>query len=182
MSDLDIRRDLIARPLALAPHVVVALVCALFIQTGWRGIDFGEHWDEHHHIQSARRTVETGVLLPKDYWHPSATFLLTFACAGPELVAKAIGRPIDLKAALATEAWPLRVRRVFVVITALAMVWVHLLLSRWRGGGTARAWEGAIAAALLGTSWQFAYHARWIAADAVMVSFAALSTMCLVLS
>src|SRR2546428_13803368 len=40
--------------------------------------------------------------------------------------------------------------------------------------------EALLAAALLSCSWEFAYHSRWIAPDAVMAQFLWLSLLCLV--
>jgi hypothetical protein len=53
------------------------------------------------------------------------------------------------------------------------VLWVYLLVLRWRRSVA----EAFLAAALLGLSWEFSYHARWIAPDLVMTSFAALTML-----
>src|SRR5262249_13006627 len=62
-----------------------------------------------------------------------------------------------------------------VVLASLSLVWLYCLnlqLGRSR-------FESFLAAAILGCSWEVAYHSRWIAPDAVMMQFALLSFLCL---
>jgi len=159
--------------------VAVAVVWVLFVVAGWRGIDFGEHWDEERHLRIARHAVDTGVLLPHDYWYPSLTWVTTFFSAIPELIRAAIdGDRAPLQALMATPSFTLRVRFVFVVFTSVSLFAIFGLLVRWRR----RPFEAALAAALLGTSWELGYHARWITPDAVMVLWASLLLAGLLLS
>src|SRR5205814_5228839 len=65
----------------------------------------------------------------------------------------------------------------FLVVSALGIIWVYLagwvLTHRW--------WQATLAAAILGLSWEIAYHARWLAADCLLAQFAALCLLLLVL-
>ncbi len=53
--------------------ILLLLVClAIFIWTGIRGVDFGQHWDEtKYQIGPVKTMVETGTLLPRLYQYPS---------------------------------------------------------------------------------------------------------------
>src|SRR5262249_61206819 len=71
----------------------------------------------------------------------------------------------------------LAVRQLFIVLSALAIVWVYgaaLALRRpW--------WEAFVAAAGVGLSWEYAYHARWVAPDCILTMWAALTLFMLAL-
>ena len=71
----------------------------------------------------------------------------------------------------------LQARSVFLVVSALGIVWVYLagwvLTGRW--------WQATLAAAILGLSWEMAYHARWLANDCLLAQFSALCLLLLVL-
>src|SRR5690606_8384508 len=67
----------------------------------------------------------------------------------------------------------LRVRTIFLCVSALAVLWVYgtaLVLSR-------TVLEALLAAGIVATSWQWTYHARWFAPDAVMGQFGALALL-----
>lgn len=76
-----------------------------------------------------------------------------------------------LVAALARPSHLLAARSVFIVVSALGSVWLYLAA---RALGRPR-WEATVAAAGLGLSWEFAYHARWLAPDCIVAQFSALT-------
>jgi Dolichyl-phosphate-mannose-protein mannosyltransferase len=174
---LWVRRALLAVP-------VLALM-SLFIATGFRGIDFGTHWDEiPWHIQPAREMIGNGVFLPRAYIYPSLSKWLVLwpAVRGGIETAWQVG--LDHKAIqtammkiVAQPDYLLQARRIFVVVSAFGILWLYvaaLVLGR-------RWWEAFIAAACLGLSWEFAYHARWLANDCLLTQFAALTLLMLAL-
>ncbi len=67
----------------------------------------------------------------------------------------------------------LTARRLFVVVSALTIVWVYLaaLVPRLK------VWQATVAAAVMGLSWEFAYHSRWVATDCIVVQFSALTLL-----
>ena len=69
-----------------------------------------------------------------------------------------------------TREYGLRVRRVCLLISSLAVVWTYVAAGRVTG----RPVVAAVVAAAVGTSWQFAYHARYIATDAILAQWGAL--------
>jgi hypothetical protein len=151
----------------------------LFIVTEFRGIDFGEQRDElDGQINPVRDMVNTGLLLPRAAIYPAFSRWLVLLPAVFRGLVKALAvgpRPLVIHAAMqqvvAAPEYVLAARRSFVVVSALALVWVYaaaLVLGR-------RSWEALIAAATLGLSWEYAYHARWVAPDAVAVQFCALA-------
>jgi hypothetical protein len=169
-------------PLRRFPFGLVAML-ALAIYAGLVGLDFGYHWDEPTLIHAVRDAVRRGELLPRFYCYPSVVFDLMLGGAAKPIVAGSIlpalrGSPENLApiaAYLDSSGFLLRSRAICFLVSMLAVVWVYWLsasLSKSRA-------EATLAAALLGFSWEFGYHARWIAPDAVMTQFAVLSVLCM---
>lgn len=172
------------RPRRWARLAPVLLPFALLLGSGLRGVDFGTYWDERLQIAAVRRAVHRGEALPQWYHYPSTSFWLTAA----PLVPEALGLALAGEGAYGVEGWPatsarlearveaedyrLRARRVFVALGSLVVLWVYLLVLRWRG------WLPAlVAASLVAGSWELGYHLRWIAPDAVLAQFAALALL-----
>ena len=159
--------------------IAIAGVFVLFVVTGLRGIDFGHHWDEKIQRRAVKAAVKDETLLPRFYNYPSVAFWISVAAAAPEISDAVhvdpssdlfeIDKP-SLFEFLDGDEYELRARRLFLLASALAILWVALAaLADGRAPGTA-----LFAAALLGCSWEFAYHARWPAPDTVMAQFTAL--------
>jgi 4-amino-4-deoxy-L-arabinose transferase-like glycosyltransferase len=185
-----------ARSLLLAAPALALVV--LFTITGFRGVDFGAHWDElNWQIRPVRDMVAKGVLLPRVYNYPSLTkwlALLPAVPAGIVAILKAGKEPprnlgyIEAGANMPRiqsaivgvfndTTYLLAVRQLFIVLSALAIVWVYgavLALRRpW--------WEAFVAAAGVGLSWEYAYHARWVTPDCILTMWAALTLFMLAL-
>jgi hypothetical protein len=180
-------RDLAARPWARRAGLAAPAVAlfALFVATDLRGVDFGTHWDEMQwHIQSARDMIDSGVFLPHTYIYPSLSKWFVLLPVVPVGLETALRTGFDhhaiqaaMKAAAAGPEFLLTARTVFILVSALAIVWLYaaalVLRPRW--------WEAFIAAATLGLSWEFAYHSRWVANDCLLTQFAALTILMLAL-
>lgn len=155
-------------------HSGLLVVLAIAIVTGWLGIDFGGHWDEPRMRRTVQTAVIDGRLLPGWYNYPSVTYDIAGAALLPDIVRE--WRNADLRevqGAVFDHRDTIRVRTTFLVLTTLVLVWVYMLVYAWR-----RRWaEALLAAALLGGSWEVAYHARWLAPDGVLMQFAALFTL-----
>lgn len=154
-------------------------------------MNFGTHWDENRaKFDSVRDSLQTGLFLQaaaltpegKEYNHGGLNYLLIWAGLAPEVLRFLIVGPHHLDSLsriitpiLYTTAIRIRVRALYVVLSGLCIIWLFALnLSL----GRSRA-EAFLAAAILSSSWEFAYHSRWIAPDAVMAQFAWLSFFCL---
>jgi 4-amino-4-deoxy-L-arabinose transferase-like glycosyltransferase len=169
-------RPIVRRPL-LAFVPLVAL-CALFIVTGLRGVDLGEHWDEvPYHIAPVRSMAASGIFLPHEYIYPALSKWLVMLPAWPGVVATALRTSFDPAAMQATmqagvdaSDYLLKARRVFIVVSALALVWVYGTVFVLRR----KPWAAFVAACGLGLSWEYAYHARWVANDCILAQFSAL--------
>ncbi len=169
----------------LVRSLPVLALLALFITTGLRGVDYGFHWDEQDfHIAPARRMIESGVLLPKNYIYPSLDKWLVLIPAIPRGIRAALDSGGKLSAVQAAMlaiidagGYLLRVRGLFIVISSLAILWTYgaALALRYR------LWEALVAAGALGLSWEFAYHARWAVTDCILVQFTALTLFMLAL-
>lgn len=180
------RRFVLGGALALLPFLFL-------VYTSYVGIDFGEHWDEHLQMRLVARTAKSGVLVPGIYNYPTMCYWLALGPFLPKLVGEFKLVPDllnDLNTmrsleqdsaalqsyALTNQAYFLNVRRVFAFVASLVVLWVFFLGRAWgRPIG-----EAILAAAFVGLSWEYAYHARWIAPDLIMTSFAAV-TMALVM-
>ncbi len=168
-------------PAKLSLSLLAAVLC-VFIATGIAGRDFGEHWDEKRwQLDMTRDMVESRTLLSKEYVYPSLNLWINLAALLPEAVSglSTGGRGASiLKSILLVfdrHEYLLRLRSLYVILSSLALVWVFGLAWVWSRSPL----EGALAAAMLGFSWELNYHSRWVAQDAVMTQFAAL---CLLLA
>ena len=178
------------------PQIVLGLLVAVFVLTGWKGRDFGRHWDEDFNLDKIRRPLTNGVFLPGSYTYPGMVFDIGTMALLPEtipfLIRTAKGLPpsypsytgpyqeivpnekvVPLVEFASGKAFLLRLRGILLVLTSLSGVWVFLAVRAWKRSG----WEGVFAAAVLLTSWEIAYHARWVAPDALQMQFAALWLM-----
>jgi len=148
----------------------LALIVLFFLGTGWLGVDFGTHWDEHLLLGALVR--DGGVsLIPGWYAYPSLCYDLCLLALGP-----AAWGQIDadtLEQIVFGKAFTLRARLLFLLVSSAGIVWTYLLVVHWRGSRA----EALIAAAALGLSWELGYHSRWIAPDALVVQFTALTTL-----
>ncbi len=156
-------------PLKLLP---VLLPLLIFIGTGLYGIDFGrQHPDEPFLLRETLRSLQTENFLPRLYNYPSVSYWLTFTGLVPEVGKLLEGEnAADLMQSLGYD-YTLRVRAVFLLVSALAIVWVYLTVYTWRKS----IGEALAAACIIGFSWEAAYHARWIAPDAILMQFGALT-------
>jgi len=176
-----------SRPLScIVLHTVpVTLLFVLFLVTDFRGVNFGHHWDESEwHTAPARQMVATGVLLPHKYIYPSFDKYLVLVPAIPAAVRAAFRPHADprtvqaaMGAAMDAPDYLLATRRVYITVSALAILWIYgaalVLRYRW--------WQAVVAAAGLALSWEFAYHARWAVTDCILVQFSALTLFLLAL-
>lgn len=168
----------VSRHQSVAVHFLFGAVFIFVFVTGYRGIDFGGHWDEPVMMRSVRRVVETGRLLPHRYNYPSMIHHMVWLCLVPDVVA-AVGK-VDgearekfrqrLAGKVMELPFAIRARTMFLVVTLLSLLWTYLVVFKCRGNW----WEALLAAALLGLSWEVAYHARWITPDGVLMQFGAL--------
>jgi hypothetical protein len=169
----------------LALCVPVLVLVSLFVVTGFRGVDLGDHWDEvPWHIQPACEMVTGGVFLPHAYIYPSLSKWFVLLPALPQALwtaAKAHGDPAPMQAAMQAAVcapeYLLTARRVFIVVTALSIIWIYGAVLALRR----TVWEAIVAASCLGLSWEFAYHSRWVTNDCLLTQFAALLLLALAL-
>lgn len=169
------------------PHTLAIIPFLVLLALAGSGIDFGYHWDEaHNKINALDYTLEHNfTLLPDGYNYPGVNYWLTlgallpeirttFAQAGPDATAfKAALKPF-----IHSEAFLLRLRRVYAFITALTAIWIFLAVLVWGGP-----WLEALGSALLfATSWEVIYHARWVGPDTVLMQFGALTFLLLVIA
>ena len=173
-----------------ARFLLPALLLACFLSTSFYGLNFGIHWDESQaKMKSVRNSLETGLFLQSSgedgghgYNYGGVNYLLTWAALTPEvlvyfhdgnLTREALSKEISWK--LYTVPFKVRLRAIYLVLCGLSIAWLFCLdmvLGRSR-------LEAFLAAAILAGSWEFAYHSRWIAPDAVMAQFALLAFLCL---
>src|SRR5689334_914376 len=158
---------------------------ALFVVTGFRGVNFGFHWDEvEFHVTPMRQAVASGVLLPRQYIYPSFEKWMLFWATLPAGLRAGLATNFDpprvqkaLLAAFDAPHYLLDARCLFIVVSSLGILWVYgaalALRMKW--------WVALVAAAGLGLSWEFAYHARFAVADGALVQFSALTLFMLAL-
>ncbi len=187
-------------------HVPILFVFAAALFTGIRGIDYGYHWDEDRITGSLSNSLESGIFLPRWYNYPSVPYDLALLSLAPELIryhnpyrfspqqfkqpqsensadipstqfSSQVRRYADqemrLRQTVVQKPFLLRLRIIFLTLSLLSVFWVYLTVYFQRHN-----WKEAfLAGALLGFSWEIAYHSRWIAPDALLMQFGALSLL-----
>lgn len=166
------------------PILPVLILLILAIWTGIEGVDFGTHWDQKIHQDTLKHAINHETLLPGFYRYPSLCFDLCCLSMAPEFITKLKigefkGQPFKeclpvLVKHVYTDGFILRARTIFILLSSLGIMWVYLLVWTWRKSRL----EALAAAAFLAFSWEAAYHSRWIAPDALMMQFGALTILC----
>jgi len=169
-----------AYTLAIIPFLVLLALAS-------RGIDFGYHWDEvHNKINALDYSLEHNfTLLPDGYTYPGVNYWLALGTLSPEILTTlanvgpdAAAFKAKLKPVIHGEPFLLRLRHVYVFIAALTAIWIFLAVLEWGGH-----WLEALGSSLLfATSPEVVYHARWVAPDAVLMQFGALTFLLLVIA
>lgn len=162
---------------------VVAAALTVFVWTGVRGLDFGRHWDEPLLLDGLAASLHNRLLLPTgianyddpqlrggDYEYPTLLYGVIAGSAAPELLGDPAGLSPPSTAFVHTRDFGNRVRRNCLLISSLAVLWTYAAAGRV----VRRPVVAAVAAALVGTSWQVGYHARYIATDGILMQWAAL--------
>jgi len=159
-------------------HVSLMLPVLLFVATGLWGLDFGTHWDERYfQIRPVRTMVQNGVPLPEHYGYPSFNYWVNALALLPEAVDATIRTPRPLsKTLLETidrHSYLLRLRSIYLILTSLSIIWVYGLIWKWRRSHG----EAFLASSFVASSWEVAYHARWVATDGTLMQFGALTAL-----
>jgi len=185
----------------LAAMAAFSLLWGFAVWETVRAVDFGFNADEPRMIDSLAASARSGNLLPGSYNHPSLSHDLGLLVLAPKAVPivreardDAMTRPWEygyegvrkrvdvIRQALDTKLQPyvrspaylLRLRTAFAFLTMLAPIWTALAAWFWRRKVT----DALVAGALVALSWEVTYHARWIAPDALLMMFAALTLAC----
>ncbi|MBN2500177.1 MAG: glycosyltransferase family 39 protein [Anaerolineales bacterium] len=152
------------------------------------GVDFGYQWEQKNMTGFVNQYLRTGSLLPGWYNYPPMVTYVELSATIPYAVPYVLHHGFDLRqlrqyllddvVKANFDAFVLNIRKVFVGVTALALVWEYLGVY----AVNKRAPEAFFAAAFLGLSWELTYQARWIAPHTVMMQFGALTVMFIMLA
>jgi len=164
------------------PVIGFLLLSGWLIYVSWTeyiGINFGSHWDEWKILSSVRDSFSTGLFLPNWYNYPSFSYDLAVVAAIVRYLSE--WGNIAMCVVQNLETFPgvlgIFIRVTFMLTTLLSAVWVYVVILAWRS-----CWQEALfGAVLLSSSWEVAYHARWIAPDGIMMQFGMASTAALLM-
>jgi hypothetical protein len=179
-----------------APAICCALVGNAWA-AGWWGLDYGGHWDEWYLVAGLTNAIKDLTLLPREYTYGGMYFNIGFLLLLPQIlsalpdilgeIAKNPVRPLAIDGYPALVAardaligrihhpgFVLEARIAFMTIVSLASVWTYLTLRRMFPGN---AWAAVAGTAFMACSWEVGYHARFIAVDAVLMQFCALTLL-----
>lgn len=143
-------------------YLPVFLIWFVFVYAGLRGVDFGYHWDEWQHVTNLNFDISQHSFLTTRYYnYPSVIHWLSLIGIAPLFIRQFItGHIVIIEEPLViVRAW-------FLLVSSLSIPILFLTVRRLTG----TYWQAIITAALLGLSWEFSYHARWIAADAILLT------------
>jgi 4-amino-4-deoxy-L-arabinose transferase-like glycosyltransferase len=159
------------------PTLLFVAAGGLTLYALWVGVDFGSHFDERVQYDLVIRSYQNRLLLPRWYGYPSMIYWLDLASVADKISAIFWAGGIKPQIPFDFRFFILRARELVILVSLLGGVWIFLSL---RVANLARP---ALAAALGGSiyvlSWEFGYHARWLATDLVVSQFAALFVFCL---
>ncbi len=136
-------------------------IMAVSFWTGYRGVDFGLHWDEVNYINTARLAHRHESVFPGWYYYPSASYYLGKVAIAPssDLVydATMINKPELYHIYLNGRKWFLFVSILFIPFLFLACreLGVSPLTSLFFTG-------------IAALSFEFSYHSRWMVPDTVL--------------
>ena len=180
------------------PWLVVVLLWLLGVVSGVRGLDFGEQWDEHYQMQGVRNSVASLEGMPHRYVYHGIYYDVgylqlapIFVKHVPALLAEFSSDPLvlnrklpagpavkalqkELRARVDARGYWLSTRLIFLLLSSLALPWSYLLARSVLPGRPVAAVASTL---VVGTSWEFAYHARYIAVDASLAQFTALTLL-----
>jgi hypothetical protein len=163
------------------------------------GIDFGTHWDEHFQYDALVKSAESGVLLPHRYNYPSVLYWLSLASVydrvfemlltlrnhfseccwyRPGVGLPIYSEPLPKLEVFSFKFFLMRARTLVAIVCALGGLWLFLSLIKSRIVSNRS--SAAVAAGCYLASWEFGYHARWLAPDMIMGQFVALFLLFLV--
>jgi len=168
--------------------LLLLIVFLYVLLVGLKGIDFGRHWDESKVIKSVEISVVSGLFLPQHYKYPSVSYYIALLGITPEAFSYIIKTDsieevqknfqTKLKNIINQNDFKIRIRSIFLFLTLISYFWVFFLILIWRNNIV----EAFLGAALLISSWELHYHARWIAPDGLMMSFGILSMLLMFLA
>ncbi len=179
----------------LTAHAICLALVANALLTGWLGLDFGSHWDEWYAIEGLGNGIKDLSILPREYSYGGMYFNIGFLLLVPHAVRLLPGilqaiaanptRPLEvdhypaivsaktqLLALVNEPGFLLDLRMAYLSIAALTAVWVYLILRRLFPGQVLAALAGA---GFIASSWEVAYHSRFVAVDAMLMQFVALT-------
>jgi 4-amino-4-deoxy-L-arabinose transferase-like glycosyltransferase len=164
------------------------VIFSFVLFTGIAGVDFGYQWEQKNMTGFVNQYLRTGSLLPGWYNYPPMTTYLELSATIPYAVPYVLHYGFDLRllrqyllddvVKANFDIFVLNIRKAFVGVTCLALVWVYIGVFATRK----KTLEAFFAAAFLGLSWELTYHARWIAPHTVMMQFGALTLMFIMLA
>ena len=164
-------------PCQIFSYIIFLSIWVFTIYTGAIGIDFGRHWDERKLFASIIDTIPNGDWVPGWYNYPSMVYDLVVLSETPEIATTYIHQRSEfsniLETSLSKKMFVFRARTVFLHVVALSLLWVFTLIFKWT-----KQWSHAVLGpAILASSWEFAYHARWLAPDGVLMQFGILTIL-----
>ncbi len=158
---------------------LLVIIFIFSLLQGIKGIDFGYHWDEHRITNSIKRSATDGLLLPRWYHYPSASFDLALLGTIPEFFKNESYDFSNIQDSRSDKNnIKFRIRSIFLFFTLFSSIIIFLLIRLWRNNY----FEAFIGSAILLSSWELHYHARWIAPDGLMMTFGILSMLIMFVS
>ena len=156
------------------PFILFCAVLTYIAIIGTKSTDIGHHWDERLTIRPLKNSAETGLLLPRWYKYPSIIYDISLVAAASKVIGDldSLGKePDKIVKYLVSSSFKLYLRKVFFLLSICSGLAIYFFVRTLSGS----AWTGFFAALALITSFEFIYHARWIATDSILAFFVSCS-------
>lgn len=162
----------------LLSYSIFFLSIFIFLYYGIKGANWGFHWDEGKLYGGIKNVADSGVLLPRWYNYPSATFLITFGITnltiGIDNFARVFGGGWTMYC-LPNHLWVIpsleyqtlinNSRAIFVVLGSFNALFIYTSCRLLNHSKITSALAGSL---ILG-SFPIFYHSRWVTPDPLML-------------
>lgn len=147
------------------PNITVCLLFIIYVVGGFFTVPVVIHWDESKLIDSVISQYQQGELLPQWYNYPSVIFYISYFnyFVWEHLFSMLISNFNHFN------------RWIFYIICGVPflIIYRHYCLKNSH-------WQAIIPSLLWFASWEFHYHSRWVAPDALMASFGMITIILLI--
>lgn len=157
------------------PSILLTISMVFIGMLGFISTNFGYHWDEEKLIKSVQNSLDDSIFLPRWYNYPSVSFDIAVLSIVPNKVGQTIFHQGTTPIISKIDKLPfhLQLRFTFFLLSIFSAIPVYIFIRQLLGNS----WIALFAGITSISTWEFIYHARWIAPDCILALFISWSLM-----